>query len=646
MAAQVEARSLSAINSLAANPPQYPVNPTEENHESLTLYISRVPGSRGMKTPGRTSSFQAYSRADVILSTFKPQRKNVTVEDVANSLYYVHLDAPSDDHLGAPAPMHLASPTSSSGQDASKTSRPPIQRKPLPPNAQVSKLDNPAAVATREVTTGTGEPVPQEAWVPPGFKVDDSSTLEAFSGRPPLPPRPPPQDPPPPHSNVQRRPLGPRPMDVRSAWETEATGYRSDNSRVESHMPRTSPRPNRSSAASVPLADARANQTPLRSESPRKSHSPEQRVPFSLTLIRRDPTSGNQWNIGRVSSFQDQEETTGDNSDIEESQIVHDSPRGRAAIDILLESSGYAKFRGFPSRQSVDPYRPPSMVSMPHAGTRASSDETLARTTQEGFSRRVLMSYTKSWTSNIKDAFRRPDRSSQHENSEPDDTSFDLEPPKRPGIHGRQDSVSSLTSVDDSRVSTEARELRDPPPLITTPGPGLRAKGYFFMSPWDGRCEFRTGNGGRSLKCSHTLTSHSTGFNPLVLAQSLRDGRPLRQGGKRGSISSAITGAMPVSELRFNLPSAELFGKKRHSKDVHSRFDRLIGLHRRGSASEEEEEDPPFDMSLGKEHAGGGNRGKRAKLGKLIVHENGLKMLDLVVAANVGIWWGAWERRF
>jgi len=47
MATQVEARSLSAINFLAANPPQYPVNPTEERHEALTLYISRVPGSRG-----------------------------------------------------------------------------------------------------------------------------------------------------------------------------------------------------------------------------------------------------------------------------------------------------------------------------------------------------------------------------------------------------------------------------------------------------------------------------------------------------------------------------------------------------------------------------------------------------------------------
>ncbi len=42
---RVEARSLSEINILAANPPQYPHHPTVR--ESLTLYISRVPGTRG-----------------------------------------------------------------------------------------------------------------------------------------------------------------------------------------------------------------------------------------------------------------------------------------------------------------------------------------------------------------------------------------------------------------------------------------------------------------------------------------------------------------------------------------------------------------------------------------------------------------------
>lgn len=44
----VEARSLSSITALAANPPAYPRNPTQEPLEPLVLYIVRVPGSRGM----------------------------------------------------------------------------------------------------------------------------------------------------------------------------------------------------------------------------------------------------------------------------------------------------------------------------------------------------------------------------------------------------------------------------------------------------------------------------------------------------------------------------------------------------------------------------------------------------------------------
>ena len=43
----MEARSLSSLNFLAANPPQYPTRPNEEKVDDLTLYILRVPGTRG-----------------------------------------------------------------------------------------------------------------------------------------------------------------------------------------------------------------------------------------------------------------------------------------------------------------------------------------------------------------------------------------------------------------------------------------------------------------------------------------------------------------------------------------------------------------------------------------------------------------------
>lgn len=46
-----------------------------------------------------------------------------------------------------------------------------------------------------------------------------------------------------------------------------------------------------------------------------------------------------------------------------------------------------------------------------------------------------------------------------------------------------------------------------------------------------------------------------------------------------------------------------------------------------------------MDLSLARENAGGGMRGKSAKLGKLIVEDEGIKMLDLVVAACMAVWW-------
>ena len=45
----VEARSLSSLTALAANPPSYPRNPTHVKHEPLVLYIARVPGSKGRR---------------------------------------------------------------------------------------------------------------------------------------------------------------------------------------------------------------------------------------------------------------------------------------------------------------------------------------------------------------------------------------------------------------------------------------------------------------------------------------------------------------------------------------------------------------------------------------------------------------------
>lgn len=51
-----------------------------------------------------------------------------------------------------------------------------------------------------------------------------------------------------------------------------------------------------------------------------------------------------------------------------------------------------------------------------------------------------------------------------------------------------------------------------------------------------------------------------------------------------------------------------------------------------------------INLTLGQERAGGGFHGKRAKLGKLIIDDMGLRMLDLTVASNMALWWRAYER--
>lgn len=110
---------------------------------------------------------------------------------------------------------------------------------------------------------------------------------------------------------------------------------------------------------------------------------------------------------------------------------------------------------------------------------------------------------------------------------------------------------------------------------------------------------------------------------------------------------------MAVSELRFNLPSSSIPSTPRgeQSSKRSSFFNR--GRHSRNNSSlsvgRDETDDARssldrLDLSLGQEFAGGGFGGKQAKLGKIILEDEGLKMMDLLVAANLALWWRAYER--
>lgn len=249
-------------------------------------------------------------------------------------------------------------------------------------------------------------------------------------------------------------------------------------------------------------------------------------------------------------------------------------------------------------------------------------------TTANAFERQVMMAYSKSFATNLRDKIRHRRSPSDEERSTSPATRYQ---------HSRHDSAASIGSFGGDFDGGDA-------PVITQPAPGLKPRGYVFYSPWGGRCEFVTGNAGRSLSCRHILPSYGGAvFNPLV------DGP--EAGGNGGGHHKAK--GQTISELRFNLPSSELFTEKRSTEgaartrdQLQSQFHRMLQKAQGLDYDSDDDENWQLDLSLGREKAGGGNRGKRAKMGKLIVFDEGLKMLDLVVAANVGVWWTAWERTY
>ena len=146
---------------------------------------------------------------------------------------------------------------------------------------------------------------------------------------------------------------------------------------------------------------------------------------------------------------------------------------------------------------------------------------------------------------------------------------------------------------------------------------------YAFINPWNLVCEFTIGTAGRSIKCKSLNTENCTPSS--------------------------------LSELRFNLPSyhsppgTPQSGTLRESK--HSSL--FTKANQRTSSSYSQatiqrhnsvpvpngDDEAGLDLSLGQEHAGGGLGGKKAKLGKLIISPEGMHMLDLLIAANIAMWW-------
>ncbi|KIX01072.1 uncharacterized protein Z518_10138 [Rhinocladiella mackenziei CBS 650.93] len=524
MSAPVQAQSISSLNNLFANPPQYPRNPTHEVHKSLVLYIVRVPGSQ-----------------DVFLTPLKPPTKaSVSIEAVQSSLYFLHVERPEDEELRKS--LEATKITEVRDDDVSS-----IQRKPLPPtpHANYPASQRPAA------------PPKSYPHYQPALKgVENATQAGRFAARgthlkltPPDTTN---------ATGMVRKPVGARSMPARSHFETSSAikDWDSGDSPSPIEHAQGQFRLARKAVRSTSPADAqRPNNTDSRHRSPTRANldysgkdaafnSPDTPPPGTLciTLIRRDPASGSQWNVGSISH-------PGTSS--------RDTPL--RAVEIELTSPGYSKFARLEGGGGHSFHRRVAYMIAPSG---------------EGSS-----------------------------------------------MTGRRSSSNELPSGAGTPTSKKPRQA------------------YAFISPWQGMCSFSNGLDGKSLRCRHVLSSANSSI-PGVAADVaeirfnlpwgiLRSRDPNKQPCEVSEVSPQISAAHPPWRRSF-----QALTNKARIPLSHSDRGGDAPLPRLKSAEERR-----MSLDLGREKAGGGFKGHSAKLGKLIIDDEGLKMCDLVVAACMGVWW-------
>ncbi|KAJ9649005.1 hypothetical protein H2199_000918 [Coniosporium tulheliwenetii] len=619
MTTTVEARSLSSITALAANPPQYPRNPTQQKHDPLVLYIARVPGSK-----------------DVFLTPLKPREKVVSAEDVHSCLYYLHVDQPEDAILGASE----SSVMQEGGSQAEELAQPAIQRKPLPqPPLEEALPPAPTTSLRRHARQPSPTKQAQRDPAPPAGLSVRNGVENQFNIN---------------ASSLSRKPVASRPAnhfrgksDGMSTRGQENIHPDLSGRRQSEQLPRQYSMPMRDLRLSD--SSARHSEDTLREktfhpsslyapyegfgepsqyknsepDSPRRldrTAAPPSGV--SLTLIRRDPTSGAQWNVAKIRDPQVDEVSS--NALLNPATAQRSRPSG-SPMYIQIDTPGYSKFlyddETRPKLQSRDSERSFAW-SEAFNGSWTSMDRDLGAARDPAFRRRLWMEGTR-YSGSF--GHRKVSSNGSISGSEMVNSSMDLR---------RSSGENSPRSSEFGHFPLQ-RESQPGTGTLTIDSPRSSFRGYVFLSPWNGRCEFSTAAAGKSLKCKHTIPTNSSALAP----------------------SDSVT----ISELRFNLPvptvrsspatPSENGSSTTKRSSVFSR-PRLRSQYSSSSVSLPTQPDgrdmaadmARLDLSLGQEIAGGGFGGKQAKLGKLIVEDEGLRMLDLVVAANLALWWRAWER--
>lgn len=294
-----------------------------------------------------------------------------------------------------------------------------------------------------------------------------------------------------------------------------------------------------------------------------------------IVLIRRDPSSGSQWNVGTISVA-----SSGLSATVE----IHTPGYQKfAKQDLIIQSQANEKaevLQDEPSTTSVSPIDHHALT--PH------------------FLRRIDI--------------------------------LALSQPKI-GRSGHQRNTSD--------------DMYSPTKQKSTQSPRLPHSKCVFTSPWQGQCYFTTGLDGRSLRCRHALpTASSTGEALSETVCELRFNLPWLRVRKRNQTQSEGENNPPTLSAPRSAETKEVFrrgvqrlrsgsGSKMLSEDQRLQMD-FEKIKSRSNAADQQHR---LDLSLGQEKAGGGFRGSSAKLGKLILENEGLKFADLAVGACMSIWW-------
>ncbi|KAJ5823435.1 hypothetical protein N7447_005775 [Penicillium robsamsonii] len=683
----IEARSLSSVTAIASNPPAYPRNPTHEKQEPLSLYIVRVPGSK-----------------DIFLSPLKPPTKSsVSAEAINASLYYLHVATPDDDTLlqeveeereveaqlrkerleqagaGDPAQREFArlnnvrrKPVGGGGDvNPEPLLAPPQQDATAPPALPPRQVPMPQVTA--ENISFSGTPVtniqPPLSNNMPGQISGEPGGRSAVPRRP-LPPLPPGEESwsttagEDPSKRTSRwtafaEHLQNRGENWREKYEAKYEALSAGRHSLDSPRPQFRPRSSHDRTGS-PLGSP--GQSPNRH---RNAHGkPPSNAGFHITLIRRDPTSGTQWNVATIST-----------------------PRmDRNAVDIEISTPGYNRFAGsneMPSLSSLAANLPLGIGRLPNSAIPQSLPTEQPKEQPSGprkFHRQLCVSkpYDDSVTT---------DCSNGHTPDGPSSSSK-----LKSGYYVFTSPWNGTCTFTNS---VNGRNLKCKH-MIPTPGGFVPPNGEAEAPPAVTVAELRFNTPFQAANLhSHAHHAahkpHPNHLSPFTQSQiqSLSrpsdnsnennpgpDGEPLRPSSSSNSYASAKRNSLsnllnpntyarprahtgpgappplptsPPADPRQNFHPSTLL---RRTSLRAQRFTRQSQLHpaaqshshrstsnSSGGDVDHDSDEDRLDFSLAREPAGGGLRGKSAKLGKLVIEDEGIKMLDLVVAACMAVWW-------